>query len=143
MIEKTATPIKTKPNSGNKPGAPEPAAIATQKLLSTVVRLKRERNQRFGAGQLIVLLASIWLLWGFWAYPVLNASTSASDVMRRTEQLVGDGELGLVAWKEQNLLLLDKPATDFGFLKPWHEQLGASIRWIERLLRSRSSREMS
>jgi len=80
---------------------------------------------------LIALLAAIWLLWGFWAYPVLNASTSASDVMRRTEQLVGDGELGLVAWKEQNLLLLDRPATDFGFLKPWHEQLAASIRWIE------------
>jgi len=80
---------------------------------------------------LVALLGVIWLLWGLWAYPVLNASTSASDVMRRTEQLVGDGELGLVAWKEQNLLLLDKPATDFGFLKPWHTQLGASIRWLE------------
>ncbi|MFZ1410415.1 MAG: DNA helicase RecQ [Micropruina sp.] len=30
--------------------------VAAQKLLSTVVRLKRERNQRFGAGQLIDIL---------------------------------------------------------------------------------------
>ena len=30
--------------------------VAAQKLLSTVVRLQRERNQRFGAGQLIDIL---------------------------------------------------------------------------------------
>jgi ATP-dependent DNA helicase RecQ len=32
------------------------ATVAAQKLLSTVVRLQRERNQRFGAGQLIDIL---------------------------------------------------------------------------------------
>jgi hypothetical protein len=39
------------------------------------------------------------------------------------------GELGLVAWKEQNLLMADRPAADFGFTRPWREQLSAAIRW--------------
>nr|HMQ37953.1 RQC domain-containing protein [Micropruina sp.] len=38
------------------PPTPWDGTIAAQKLLSTVVRLKRERNQRFGAGQLIDIL---------------------------------------------------------------------------------------
>ena len=38
------------------PPTPWDGTVAAQKLLSTVVRLKRERNQRFGAGQLIDIL---------------------------------------------------------------------------------------
>ena len=38
------------------PPVPWDGTIAAQKLLSTMVRLKRERNQRFGAGQLIDIL---------------------------------------------------------------------------------------
>jgi hypothetical protein len=51
--------------------------------------------------------------------------------MRQAERLIGDDELALVAWKEQNLLMADRPATEFGFVKPWHEQLAAAIRWQE------------
>jgi len=37
--------------------------------------------------------------------------------MQRTGELIGPGaELGLVAWKEQNLLMADRPAADFGFI---------------------------
>jgi hypothetical protein len=25
-----------------------------------------------------------------------------------------------------------RPAADFGFVKPWHQQLGAAIRWLEQ-----------
>ena len=38
------------------PPVPWDGTIPAQKLLSTMVRLKRERNQRFGAGQLIDIL---------------------------------------------------------------------------------------
>jgi 4-amino-4-deoxy-L-arabinose transferase-like glycosyltransferase len=75
-------------------------------------------------------LASMWLLWSFWAYPVLNDSTSAKRVMQQAGELAGaDAEIALVAWKEQNLLLADRKVTDFGFLKPWPEQLREAIQW--------------
>jgi 4-amino-4-deoxy-L-arabinose transferase-like glycosyltransferase len=79
---------------------------------------------------LAVTLAALWLGWSLWAYPVLNDSTSAAAVMRRARELAGkDAELGLVAWKEQNLLHADRPVRDFGFVKPWHLQLAQAQRW--------------
>lgn len=79
---------------------------------------------------LALTLAALWLGWSLWAYPVLNDSTSAAAVMRRARELVGkDTELGLVAWKEQNLLHADQPVRDFGFVKPWHLQLAQAQRW--------------
>ena len=38
-------------------------------------------------------------------------------------------ELGLVAWKEQNLLMADRPAATFGFRMPWEEQLRRGVAW--------------
>lgn len=79
---------------------------------------------------LVVSLAALWLGWSLWAYPVLNDSTSAVAVMRRAGEIIGkDAELGLVAWKEQNLLHADRPAKDFGFVKPWPLQLAQAQQW--------------
>lgn len=89
---------------------------------------------RRGVHALLTGLVGFWLLWSFWVYPVLNDSSSAALVMRRTGEVIGpDSELGLVAWKEQNLLLADRPARDFGFLKPWPEQYSAAIQWQSEL----------
>lgn len=38
-------------------------------------------------------------------------------------------QLGLVAWTEQNLLMLDRPATDFGFKQPFHTQFARAVQW--------------
>ncbi len=85
---------------------------------------------RRGVHALLVGLAAMWLVWSFWGYPVFNAGSSAAGVMRRTGEVIGtDAELGMVAWKEQNLLLADRPARDFGFTKPWPEQFAAATRW--------------
>ena len=85
---------------------------------------------RRGVHALLAGIFGMWLLWSLWAYPLLNDSSSAAGVMRHTAQVIGpDAELGLVAWKEQNLLMADRPPQDFGFVRPWHQQLGDAIRW--------------
>ena len=87
---------------------------------------------RRGAHALLAGVFGMWMLWSLWAYPLLNDSSSAAGAMRRTGELIGaDAELALVAWKEQNLLMADRHAADFGFVKPWHEQLADAIRWQE------------
>ncbi|MEO8670951.1 MAG: glycosyltransferase family 39 protein [Tahibacter sp.] len=74
--------------------------------------------------------AALWLLYSFWAYPVLNDSSSGGGIMRTAGATIGaDAELGLVAWKEQNLLLADRPVAEFGFKRHWPEQFTDAIRW--------------
>jgi len=36
----------------------------------------------------------------------------------------------LVAWKEQNLLMADRPAKTWGFVLPPHQQLAAAMPWL-------------
>lgn len=79
---------------------------------------------------LVSMLAVVWVLYSLVGYPVLNDSSSARGLMRSVGARIGaDAELGLVAWKEQNLLMVDRPAATFGFTVPWHEQLQAGVRW--------------
>jgi 4-amino-4-deoxy-L-arabinose transferase-like glycosyltransferase len=79
-----------------------------------------------------LVLTAFWVCVGFGVQPALNDASSARGLMRAVGARLGvQGELGLVAWKEQNLLMADRPAVDFGFTQPWREQLSAAIRWQE------------
>jgi hypothetical protein len=79
---------------------------------------------------LLSTLAVAWVLYGLFGYPLLNDSSSARGLMRDVGARLGPGaELGLVAWKEQNLLMADRRAATFGFENRWHEQLQAAVRW--------------
>jgi len=63
-------------------------------------------------------------------YPLLNDASSARGLMQRAGARIGpEAELGLVAWKEQNLLMADRPAQTFGFLRPADEQLRDAQAW--------------
>jgi 4-amino-4-deoxy-L-arabinose transferase-like glycosyltransferase len=86
---------------------------------------------------LVSTLAAVWVLYSLLGYPVLNDSSSARGLMREVGARIGpEAELGLVAWKEQNLLMADRPAATFGFEERWHEQLQAAVRW-QRLVPQR------
>lgn len=75
-------------------------------------------------------LALLWVLVGVVGHPLLNDSSSARGLMRAVGQRIGpDAELGLVAWKEQNLLQADRPARTFGFRRPDAAQLRDAIAW--------------
>jgi 4-amino-4-deoxy-L-arabinose transferase-like glycosyltransferase len=81
---------------------------------------------------LAATLVALWLAWGLVAYPLLNEANSSRGLMRQAADVAGaNGEIALVAWKEQNLLFADRPVADFGFRTEWHEQLAAAIRWQE------------
>lgn len=90
------------------------------------------RPQHASIGWAVFALA-LWGTWGVVGYPLLNGYSSARDVMERTASLVPrDDQIGLVAWKEQNLLMLDtlgRSSVDWGFLLPWHEQLQHALQW--------------
>ncbi|SFR94485.1 4-amino-4-deoxy-L-arabinose transferase [Dyella sp. OK004] len=97
---------------------------AAQLVLIVVMRLRHAAWAVAGG------MAAIWLVWSLWAYPLLNDSSSSAGLMREVRAHVpAHDELGMIAWKEQNLLMLERPATDFGFSVPSHEQYAAAIKW--------------
>ncbi len=100
-------------------------AMGCAMLLSAMIfRLRR------GVSSLLGAVAGVWLIWSLWAYPMLNDSTSAATLMRRARDLAGrDAEIGLVAWKEQNLLMLAGPSRDFGFNWPRNLQFQEAVDW--------------
>lgn len=72
----------------------------------------------------------LWLIWSFWAYPLLNDSSSARGVMHQAREIAGpQATIGLVAWKEQNLLMATGPTTEFGFRQPWAQQYADAVAW--------------
>jgi 4-amino-4-deoxy-L-arabinose transferase-like glycosyltransferase len=82
---------------------------------------------------LLVMLASflLWNLYGWGLMPALDPYSSASALMQRVGQRIGpDAELGLLAWREQNLLQADRRVTEFGFKRPWEAQWQDAGPWL-------------
>ncbi|WP_426690528.1 ArnT family glycosyltransferase [Rhodanobacter ginsengiterrae] len=74
----------------------------------------------------------LWSVYGLWGYPMLNGDRSARDVMLQARAIAGpQAEIGLLAWKEQNLLMAQGPVTEFGFLKPWPQQYCDAVAWLQ------------
>jgi hypothetical protein len=67
------------------------------------------------------LLAGVAGLWSYGITPVINGERSARDFMKEMQALVPrDAELGLLSYKEQFLLYLDRPIVNFGHAR-WRE----------------------
>lgn len=86
--------------------------------------------RRRAVAALFGTLAGVWVLFGLVGYGLLNDASSARGVMDAAGRRIGPhAELGLVAWKEQNLLMADRPATTFGFTREWDRQLQLGVQW--------------
>ena len=82
---------------------------------------------------LVATLVALWIGVGLVATPLLNDASSSRALMQRAGALIGpEAELGLVAWKEQNLLMADRPAATFGFLREPAAQMGEARSWQAR-----------
>lgn len=86
-------------------------AMGAAALLACVLFLRRRP-----ALAVFGVFAGIWMLFGALGYPILNNSSSSRGLMQEVSKVIGpDAELGLVGWKEQNLLMAGRPAETFGF----------------------------
>lgn len=85
---------------------------------------------RRGVGSLLCGMALGWVIWPLGTYPLLNANQSTRAVMAAADEAIGvDGQLGLVAWREENLLQARRPVVEFGFARDAADQLKAARTW--------------
>ena len=84
-----------------------------------------------GAIAVAIALTAIWTGYGLVAHPALDPSSSSRALMRQARQLAGAGAtIGLVDWKEQNLLQAVGPTVEFGFRAPREVQLKRAEVWL-------------
>jgi 4-amino-4-deoxy-L-arabinose transferase-like glycosyltransferase len=82
-------------------------------------------------GLMVVLLFS-------GAAVLLDDASSARGLMRAARAQAGpDVEIGLVGWREQQLLQAVGPTAEFGFRQPWDEQLRRGVAWMAQSPRDR------
>jgi 4-amino-4-deoxy-L-arabinose transferase-like glycosyltransferase len=97
-------------------------------------------RRRRATSALITLLATLWVLYSLVGAPLLNDGSSSRGLMQRVGAVIGpDAQLGLVGWREQQLLMADRDAATFGFKRdgagqfadalPWQREQAAS-RWL-------------
>jgi 4-amino-4-deoxy-L-arabinose transferase-like glycosyltransferase len=72
----------------------------------------------------------LWCGWGLAIAPLLDGESSSRDLMREVRAKVGPRvEVGLVVWREQNLLQARGPTVEFGFKRTPVQQWNAAVAW--------------
>ena len=97
--------------------------------IAALVLVATLRLRRAGLAAVLATVL-LWTMYGLGLMPALDPYSSASGVMDKVRQRIGDGELGMVAWREQNLLQTHPQAMDFGFKRPWPEQWEMAGQWV-------------
>ena len=86
---------------------------------------------RRGVPALLAGLGAFWVVWGVGVAPLANPSVTSAEVMQAADRIAGpDGEIVMVAWKEQNLLMAPRPMKDFGFRNEPAEQFERAVAWL-------------
>ncbi|WP_395624630.1 ArnT family glycosyltransferase [Thermomonas sp.] len=87
-------------------------------------------GRRRAQAALVALLATLWVLYSLVAAPLLNDGSSSRGLMRQVGTAIGPtAQLGLVGWREQQLLMADRPAADFGFKRDPKAQFADALWW--------------
>ncbi len=80
---------------------------------------------------LVLTLVALWTGYGLVVHPLLDPTSSARALMERARTLVGPtATIGLIDWKEQNLLQAVGPTAEFGFSAPRDLQLQRGATWL-------------
>jgi 4-amino-4-deoxy-L-arabinose transferase-like glycosyltransferase len=94
-------------------------------LAAAVFRARR------GVHALLVGLGAFWVVWGLGVAPLANHSVASTELMLSVDRIAGpDTEVGMVAWKEQNLLMSPRPLKDFGFRASSADQFERAVAWL-------------
>jgi len=102
-------------------------AVGGASLITTILFM--HKNPLRSATVFFLLL---WSGYSFVAYPVLDGANSSKDIMLRARKHAGENvTIGLVDWKEQNLLQAQGNVTDFGFLESPSVQLKKGREWVK------------
>lgn len=82
----------------------------------------------------MVCLAGMWIAFGIAGAIVLNDASSSRGLMETVARRIGpDAQLGLVGWREQQLLMSQSPTAEFGFNRPVEDQLESALAWQAQL----------
>jgi len=96
-------------------------------VAASVLRVRR------ALAAVVVGMGVLWLGYGFGVHPILDAQNSARALMRSARDLAGpETEIGLVLWKEQNLLQAVGPVAEFGFKRSPEQQFAAGLHWLRQ-----------
>lgn len=90
-------------------------------------------RRRQGLVALSGWLATLWLLWGGLAYPLLDGARSGRDFMQRVASALPGpaAELGLVDWEEQFVLQAARPVVHFGFRRGGQpDEVADGLAWL-------------
>lgn len=103
-------------------------------VMLTTVLLLRRHLLRAVATALVVLVVGLFTGTAL----LLDDENSARGVMQRARDMAGPGTgIGLVAWREQNLLQAVGPTTEFGFLRSPAAQFADAAAWLHAAPQSR------
>ena len=95
-------------------------------------------GRRRAHAALVAMLTALWLLYSLVGAPLLNDGSSSRALMRNVGAAIGpDAQLGLVGWREQQLLMADRPAQDFGFKRDTKLQFTDALAWQRQMPASR------
>ena len=97
---------------------------------SAIVAAALWLQPRRAVGVVAVMTAVLWGGWGLVLAPQLDGESSARDLMREVRERAGtETEVGLVAWREQNLLQAQGPTVEFGFTRTPVQQWNDGVAW--------------
>ena len=122
--------FETKFMDGRDPGIAHGLALMFSAIGGVGIGAALWFGRRRAQAALVMFLATLWVLYSLIGTPLLNSGSSSRGLMQRVGATIGpDAQLGLVGWREQQLLMADRDAATFGFKRDGGEQFIEALAW--------------